>query len=481
MLLFSAMLGIRDTLTKDEFIKLVIEWNRKSPHHECVIPDARWTGSHNVKFGNDDLWLNIQEYRNGNIIAVRYEKREGDGAVWDTDYVMNFTTMKLAIRLERSYTQDALNADQKFSSPYFIALLIRRGLVKDDGDLPVAETPTMITEANADLIIDVINGKRHFRLPVIYVTKTYYGEDPVDIYNLSRKLKGVAHVLALESNHVNDRIIKYKCDFRNEFNGAIGIYYPHDAWEHKKFFYRAPGGYDHVLTDLVVRHVLEYSNNQLFEPLSTWQGVINSLLNDRLAAKREETVAAMEEAKKTREESNSFLADYEKDLAERDELLATVNDLTQRIISLEKENAALRAKNSRQKTPLLYEGEEQEFYTDEIKDMVLDTLSDALESGSIPKGSRRRDVLTDIVESNHFEHIVEGRAKELKRILNGYDGMDNATRNALEKFGFEIVSDNRHFKARFFGDKRYACVFSATPSDYRTGKNQVRDMKKILF
>ena len=37
MLLFSTLLDINDTLTKDAFIKLVIEWNQGSPHANNVI------------------------------------------------------------------------------------------------------------------------------------------------------------------------------------------------------------------------------------------------------------------------------------------------------------------------------------------------------------------------------------------------------------------------------------------------------------
>ena len=66
----------------------------------------------------------IDEYRNGNIVAVRYEKREADGAIWDTDYVMNFASMKMAIRLERSFTQDAVVMNRKFATPHIITLLI---------------------------------------------------------------------------------------------------------------------------------------------------------------------------------------------------------------------------------------------------------------------------------------------------------------------------------------------------------------------
>ena len=83
MLLFSTILDIDESLTRDKFIELVIEWNQKSPHEENVIPNLSWSGERNVRFGTDSLWLDIEEYGNGEIIAVRYEKVEPDGIIWD--------------------------------------------------------------------------------------------------------------------------------------------------------------------------------------------------------------------------------------------------------------------------------------------------------------------------------------------------------------------------------------------------------------
>lgn len=94
MLLFSTILDINESMTKDDFIRLVIEWNQGSPHISNIIPGIDWNGERNIRFGDDRLWLAIEEYRNQNIIAARYEKQEDDGSVWDTDYVMNFTAMK---------------------------------------------------------------------------------------------------------------------------------------------------------------------------------------------------------------------------------------------------------------------------------------------------------------------------------------------------------------------------------------------------
>lgn len=81
MLLFSTVLPIKETMTKDDFIRLAIEWNQGSPHPENIIPDIEWNGERNVRYGTENLWLAIEEYRNKNIIAIRYEKTEADGVV----------------------------------------------------------------------------------------------------------------------------------------------------------------------------------------------------------------------------------------------------------------------------------------------------------------------------------------------------------------------------------------------------------------
>ena len=43
------------------------------------------------------------------------------------------------------------------------------------------------------MLADIINGKSHYSLPVVYVSKTLNGQNPVDIEILAKRLKGVAH------------------------------------------------------------------------------------------------------------------------------------------------------------------------------------------------------------------------------------------------------------------------------------------------
>ena len=503
MLLFSTVLDINDTLTKDAFIQLAIEWNQGSPHANNVIPGIEWDGKRNVRFGDENLWLAIEEYRNQNTIAIRYEKKEEDGAVWDTDYVMNFTTKKMAIRLDRSYLEEALAYNPGFSTPHFITLLIERGYIKDDNDLPVLRTPIMIDADNLDTLINVICGETKHRLPVVYISKTYFDEDPVDTRFLASKLKGVAHVLVQKSNYFNYKL-KERTNGRNEYYGAIGIYYPSSALGHRKYLYHSGEGADTILFEKIIRSVIQYSNSQMVETLLTWQGVNNALLFDRLTSQREERIAAEEAQRKAEKETAHLLdsldeeerkirkkamddARFEADKildsfdTDMQKLQKQVEDLTRANESLQYENQGLRAKlDDMDSVPLLSMGEEYEFYEGEIKDIILSILDKSL--GSIPQRTRRYDIVRDVIQSNNFQRISENRINEVKRLLKNYDGLNSPLRQALTDLGFKISDDGKHYKLVYYSDGRYQVIFAKTPSDMqRSGKNNASEIIKTAL
>ena len=502
MLLFSTILDIDETMTQDSFIRLVLEWNRTNPYESNIIPDITWNGERNVRFGEEGLWLAIEEYRNQNIIAVRFEKKEDDGVIWDTDYVMNFNSMKMAVRLDRSYTEDALESDQKFSTPYFLTLLIEQGYLKEDNGLPVQNSVTEITEDNVTLLTNVINDEIHYTLPIVYVSKTVDDEDPVDVKVLANRLKGVAHVMVQEGNWLN-QTIRSQCDDKNEYYGAIGVYFPSQRMNHRRYLYRSFVGYDQVLFDKVFGAVIQYCNSQMIDTLYTWQGVNNALLRDRFVSQRQERLAA-EEAQKAAEAEAAKLLDtfdeeerrirkqaYEEARIEANEILdgfdADMQKLQAQVEALTKENEALQYENhglkakldSRDSEPVLFMGDEYEFYPGEVKDLLLDTLSAAMKG--IQDKSRRADIIRDIINNNDFQKLSAKKAETLKNTLKNYDGMSAKTRQALMDLGFEIKEDGKHYKATYYGDSRYQVTYSKTPSDVRSGKNSAQLTMHMVF
>ena len=479
MLLFSTILSISPKVTKEDFIDLVIEWNRNSSHKENVVSGLHRNGEMNARFGTDDLWLDIEEYAPENIVAIRHEKREESGVIWDTDYVMNFREHKMAIRLDRSYAPEALKLDSTFSTPHFITLLIQKGFLEDDGDITVERTPHSIDVRNLDLLADIMKGRKQYRLPIVYVSRTYHDEDPVDVGILAGRLKGVAHVLKQDSNVTNSRL-KTLCGGENEYYGAIGIYFPNQTAGHRKYQYRNEIGYDMTLMERVIRVVVQYSNAQMIDTLYTWQGVNNALLRENLQLQRDrisEELDEKEALKQAKNEAEDLLDAFDDDFRR---LQKQVEELTRVNEALQFENQGLRAKlDASDAVPVLTMGDEEDLYPGEIKDLLLAVLSDVV--SNMEPSMRRADVVKDILQNNDYQHLSEKRAEQLKRLLKNYDGMTPRLRTELEHLGIVITEEGKHYKLTYFGDQRYQTALSKTPSDVRTGKNSSQEILRKMM
>jgi len=502
MLLFSTLLDINNTLNKDTFIKLVLEWNQGSPHESNIIKNISWNGERNVRYGDENLWLDIEEYRNQNIIAVRYEKKDENGVVWDTDYVMNFNSMQMAVRLDRSYTEDALTLDSKFSTPHFITLLIEKGYIKKDGNLAVLRTPILINDSNIKMLADIINERVHYRLPIVYISKTFLDEDPVNTKVLAERLKGVAHVLVQESKCTNSKL-RSLCDSRNEYLGAIGVYYAIPAIGHKRYLYRTSIGMNTYLLEKVIRVVIQNSNAQLMDTLYTWQGVNNALLKDRLLCQKEERAEAENARRKAlyellelkesfdkaqesmkkealadaKLEADRILDGFEDDMQKLQDEVARLTRENEKLVY---ENMGLKSKlDSNTSVPFLFMGNEDDFYQGEIKDLVLSAAKKELDRTE-PR-TRRYDVLQDVIQANDYQEISRKRADEAKRLLSNYAGMTPKLRKGLEEIGY-VFDESDHQKVKYYGDDRYTVIYASTPSDKgHGGKNNAAITIKKAF
>lgn len=499
MLLFSTTLKINDHMTSDRFIRLLIEWNRGLSYKENVIPDIEWNGERTIRFGNDNLWLDIKEYRAANIIAARFEKRDTLGAVWDTDYIMNFDDMVMAIRLDRSYEVSALGRDRQFSPPYFISLLVDKGYLEDDGNLPVLRDPIPVDEDRQNDLAKIRNQPLTYRLPVIYVSQTRLREDPVDTHALARKLKGMAHVLVEMPDIENERSEK-SGDETSEHAGAIDIYFPSMAESHQRHLYQQESGHDEALMNRVIHSVVTYSNTKTVDPLYTWQGVNTALLFEQIdeqKAKREEAEMARREAEESLNEHLKSLPEKEREITERalakasklieafdseiDRYHSQIAALTNDNSRLLQENHGLKAKlDSLDLVPVLCRGEEPEFYEGEVRDIVLSLLSEGLKS--VYKDARRAHLIRDLIRHNDYSEMSEHKSRTLKQLLKGYTRMDSRIHKGLEDLGFEVSAEGRHYKLTYFGDRRYTFSLPKSGSDsQRAGKNNAQEMINYCF
>ena len=473
MLLFSTILKIDKAWTKDGFLSLVIEWNQGSPHENYVIPNLHWDGSYNQKFGDDTISLEFKEYRNEEIVAVRYVKKLDDGIIWKTDYIMNFKDYKMSIMLDRSFTEDAIGVDPSFTTPLFIRLLIEKGYVVDDNDLPILMNPHLIGCENLSVLTAVINGTKFYDLPVVYVSKTFSNNIPIDVDKLAYALKGVAHIFVQEDLETNT-FIREQCNSTNEYNGAIGIYYQSDVVKHKRFL-----NYEYfdptITRQNIVKEIINFTNQQSIDPLYTWDGVLTSLLRDRFESQKSKRTKAERTKEETEELLDSFSNDFDALTEENGRLRSSISDL-------ESELAFYRDafnKKTVNDSGFLSSGSEKEFFQDEKKELILSVLSDSL--ANILDDTRKKHIVQDIIQQNTIKEILSKKREEVKRLLTDYSGLNGKLKQELQQLGFTITEDGKHYKLTYFNDKRYIIHMAKTPSDGRAGKNIVSDINNKVF
>ena len=476
MILFLTTLDIGEFVTQEDFIKLVLEWNAGSRYEENIVKGIEWCGERTVRYGDSKLWLEFVEYAEREILAVRHEKITADGVVWDSDFVMNFGTHRLTIQLDRTYSEEALVMGAYFSTPHFITLLIEKGFLAKDRDLPVLRTPIAVTDADLDMCKRAFTEDNGYRLPVVFVSRTAEDKFPLSITWLASRLKGAAHVLVEESAESCAEIRKL-FKMGNEPFGAVRIYYPLGTVRHKKFRFRSATGNEDVRLEKVIRHVIQYGIAQRVERFSTWNGLNGAVLNNQLDHQIAVRKNAETEKLRAEAEKDEVYETFSEDLQALQERVAELMKANE---ALQYENQGLRAKYaSSDAVPMLYFGDEEEFYEGEIRDMVLGALDEAL--AATEKATRKGDILEDVLENNVYQHLSDERKQKVKALFKGYKSLTGAMRQELMALGFEITEAGKHYKLTYGGDARYMVTMAKTPSDNRSGINNAALISKKML
>ena len=293
---------------------------------------------------------------------------------------------------------------------------------------------------------------------------------------LASRLKGAAHVLVEESieqcREIRSRFIK-----TDDLYGAVRIKYPSETTGKKKIYFRTATGDTKVRLEKVIRNVIQYGISQRIDRLYTWQGVVSAVLNDHLKRQISIRMTAEHDRQKAEDEVNKVYEEFDEDLRELQE---KVEELTRANEALQYENQGLRAKYaSSPAAPIIYLGDEEEFYQGEIRDMVLGTLDEAL--SATEKATRKADVLEDILENNPYYHLSDERKQRIKALFKGYKNLTGAMRQELLRLGFEISEAGKHYKITYHGDSRYMVTVGKTPSDNRSGSNNAALINKTMF
>lgn len=468
MQIYSAIFPVKKILTQDTLIKLVIEWNQGSPHNK--IENLNWDGQkRNVKFEEENLSLSIEEIRKYNIVAIRFHQLDENNIIWNTDIIVNFNTYIFSIKLDRETTIDTVGFVPQFKPPVLVNMLLDRGYIGDDNGIQISDQPIVITKSNYEIIENIICRNREYSMPVIYVTKSW-GRYPFRVRELAYRLRGVAHIFIEEDSDIS-KFLRKSCNGINSHHGSVGIYYPGNSATYKIIATGKYAEHEEILIDRIVNIVCRYVNQQARDKMMTWEGIQNELLKLRYASASEKKVKAENEVSEVYENFSDELEEKER----------TIEELNNRIMALQAENQGLRAKYEQTtEIPLLYYGVEDELFEGEIKDQVLDMLSNQLRS--IRKNTRKEQILRDVLECNESTGALNDKRNEIKRILKGYTKVGDSLKRNLKAFGFNITKEGGHYKIIYKNNSKYMFTMAASGSDSQCGgENLISEINQKML
>ncbi len=466
MITYSTKFPVKENFDKKTFVEMVIKWNQGSKYDRFAF--LKWDGeTFSTIWEEEDKKLIIDELSLKRVVASRFQKEDEHG-LWKTDFILNCEKKYITIRVALETTEFTTDFYPNYYPPFFVKQIIYWKYAGEDGCLPVDQNAHCL-DFYKDSIDDVVFGRSAVALPIVFVSKKPEGGFPVDLSSLAFKLQGVAHVIYEgDSIELDSYALELDCESKN---GVAIIIYPNKNMKRKVINLSGANNEnsDQVMTR-ITNAVYEFSNQVMRLDIDTWEGIQNEKLhfqNGILLSDR-----------KILEKENAELYEvFEEQLSKTEEINQELNKEIQRLTI---ENQALRMRlASRDQQPLIYMGEEVDFYEGEIREIILEILEGY--SRNVQKGTRRDHIVSDLLENNTFEHIPAKRREQIKAALKGYRSLGGSLRGILESMGFVITNDGKHYKWIYFGDHRYSATMAKTSSDNRAGMNMAALIDNLML
>ena len=131
---------------------------------------------------------------------------------------------------------------------------------------------------------------------------------------------------------------------------------------------------------------------------------------------------------------------------ENERLRTRLNELTRANYSLQQENQAMLARASAAPdTPVLVRGDEEDLYPGEIREMILDAISEKLRTARRNPGDMMSTAI--FCRKSGYRHLTEKRKTVIKNLFKGYRTMTDPIRQELMNLGFTIRDKGKALQA----------------------------------
>jgi len=445
---------------KNDFRPFIIDWITDTRDLRYHMEIDKKEGDYLV-YEYQKKKLCFVDYSEAGVLVAYHSGTDRKGVEWRLSVVFHYVSHELFVQLNNSETTESGRFLRKFRKPDLIDELVDLGVIRKDGCIDISYSSHDIYLDNIDQVKKIIEGSMGNILPIIFLSTTPYGYYAVDPERLADIYAGLAHIFAQRNEEVT-YILKDEYQMNIPYGGSIAIYFPIKSLQPNL---TAFGRYDErQILNRISKALAFYFKSQNYGRMTTYDEISSIVLSGRNKSLKSQNEQIIEENQKIVDENRSIVETFDIDLKKTGE----ENDhLKKRNADLEKENQILRQRlEQAENVPLLFYGSEEDLYPGEIKELLIDMLAGL----NLKPGSRRADIISDLLKSNKIESTLKQRHEEVKDIFIHHKGLDRDQINRLEKLGFTVTSDGKHNKLVYYKNS-YATVFSKTASDFRSGKN----------
>ncbi|MBQ6343452.1 MAG: hypothetical protein IJI41_10035 [Anaerolineaceae bacterium] len=468
----STRIILQDNVTKKDFQNLCLDWVAFGKNYPKGLITEEFRKNIDADYRVNNMKNASVHFRNlktqsgkSDFFAFRFKIIDERSVTWCTDAVYSDLDGIKSVLIQINPTALHYEKIPIPKVPHLVSLMIKRGFCAEDGGLPVDGKPLEVSISDLDMCADIINGVSDNILPVVYLSKDFWGV-AANSEQLANELKGVAHVL-VESNIDMGKKLRKMTNNRNVFGSYIGVYFPKTKY-YKKYslsFYDQNVGW--MLDDLKQWLFIHFSSGEMHNRY-TWTHI--SFL--QTAYKGNATEKELEE----------FIQNFDTDENNEGMLQNEIDELSKENSDLRIENEALRkhleAKNiGTDDTPFFNRGTESDLYPGEFSDLLIYILRQV--QNRYLGNSRPRHMIDSMLNANKLTGENERVINGLENLLTNGHRLTQQDKRELENLGFN-VSEQTHYRVTYHGDERYKGTIPKTPSDWRGGRNNFSQFCKLL-
>lgn len=441
-------------------------WIVGSPHREIPsdqVDRAFLNVGTPLAHGRERILVATSNGADCSLVGVQFSHVERNSLRWSTELVGNKTSddFRVAVRVSCEALVPKANLPRA-KKPYIVRQLLAALGGGVDGSIPVLEAPHLLNNGDIEYAAALIRGEESRNLPVVYVSALPMGGYLLNPRRLAAWLSGMAHVFVEPNRWFSARLMQ-EVDRQNPYGGIIGVYWPNGEGP-RRFFGSRADQTPRELGEAISEDIRAALANKQPERRLTW-----AFLEEARSRK------ALEDLRqKGSTELNEYVHQFDAEIEAKKEQLGAA----------EREIWRLRAEVRRLEAgerlgSILKEGSEIDLFSGERVAIVVDAMRAAL--ANVKADSRRHHVLTDLIAANCDESDRDDIESSLRAVLEAYRSMDASKRAQLERLGFTITEEGKHYKAVFMGDGRYTFSIPKTSSDHRSGLNLLSDIRTTIL